>query len=275
MVKIPLPELPEVETTLRGIAPYMQDQRISRVVVRDPRLRWPIPVAIRKAEGQRIIALRRRAKYLLIELQQGGLIIHLGMSGSLRVLIEARPPGKHDHFDIELERGICVRFNDPRRFGAFLWVDEKPDAHVLLSKLGPEPLSNDFTADYLHRRSRDRRVAVKNFIMNGHVVVGVGNIYASEALFMAGIHPQRAAGRISHARYAGLVDSIRDVLSRAISQGGTSLRDFTNSDGAAGYFAQELLVYDRAGSDCFQCGQFIKQKVIGQRSSYYCSHCQH
>jgi len=167
-----------------------------------------------------------------------------------------------------------VRFNDPRRFGAFLWVDGTIDSHELLSKLGPEPLSDDFSAKYLHQRSRGRKVAIKNFIMNGHVVVGVGNIYASEALFMAGIHPQRAAGRVSAQRYKGLTDAIRDVLSRAIKQGGTTLRDFVNSDGAPGYFAQELLVYDRAGSDCFQCGAAIRQKVIGQRSSYYCPSCQ-
>jgi len=274
MVYIPLPELPEVETTLRGIEPHMQDQQISHIIVRDSRLRWPVPADVQKAEGQRVVKLRRRAKYLLIELERGGLIIHLGMSGSLRVLSESRLPEKHDHFDIELQNGICVRFNDPRRFGAFLWVDGNVDSHELLSKLGPEPLSDEFAADYLYHRSRDRRVAVKNFIMNGHVVVGVGNIYASEALFMAGIHPQRAAGRISAQRYEGLTDAIRDVLSRAIKQGGTTLRDFVNSDGAPGYFAQELLVYDRAGSDCFQCSAAIRQKVIGQRSSYYCPSCQ-
>ena len=170
---------------------------------------------------------------------------------------------------------VDLRFTDPRRFGAFLWMDGKVDSHELLSKLGPEPLSDDFTADYLYRRSHKRRVAIKNFIMNGHIVAGVGNIYASEALFMAGIHPQRAAGRISRRRYAGLVTAIRDVLTRAIQQGGTTLRDFVNADGAAGYFAQELLVYDRAGGHCFQCGAHIRQKVIGQRSSYYCPDCQH
>ncbi len=252
----------------------MQNQQISRVIVRDSRLRWPVPANVQKADGQKVVGLRRRGKYLLIELENGGLIIHLGMSGSLRVLSESRLPEKHDHFDIELDNGICVRFNDPRRFGAFLWVNGNFDSHELLSKLGPEPLSDEFTADYLYRRSRERRVAIKNFIMNGHVVVGVGNIYASESLFMAGIHPQRAAGRVSAQRYAGLVDAIRDVLSRAIKQGGTTLRDFVNSDGAPGYFAQELLVYDRAGSDCFQCGATIRQKVIGQRSSYYCPSCQ-
>jgi len=269
-----MPELPEVETTLRGIKPSMQGQRIARVTVRDPRLRWPVPEDVSKAEGQPVIGLRRRGKYLLIELQQGGLIIHLGMSGSLRVLNEFKAPDKHDHFDIELENGTCLRFNDPRRFGAFLWVDGPVDAHKLLRHLGPEPLSNDFTAHYLHQHSRGRKVAVKNFIMNGQVVVGVGNIYASEALFMAGIHPQRAAGRISAQRYASLVDAIRDVLNRAIKMGGTSLRDFVNADGAPGYFTQELLVYNRAGGDCFQCGGRIRQKVIGQRSSYFCPVCQ-
>jgi formamidopyrimidine-DNA glycosylase len=196
------------------------------------------------------------------------------MSGSLRIVQHATPPEKHDHIDVELENGVLLRFNDPRRFGAFLWVDGDMQSHELLRNLGPEPLSEEFTADYLYQRSRKRNVPIKNFIMNGHVVVGVGNIYASEALFMAGIHPQRAAGRVSRQRYEGLVAAIRDVLSRAIRRGGTTLRDFVNSDGAPGYFAQELLVYDRAGSNCFQCGSAIRQKVIGQRSSYYCPACQ-
>jgi formamidopyrimidine-DNA glycosylase len=270
-----MPELPEVETTLRGIAPHLADQRITRVVVRDPRLRWPVPDDVEKAEGQVFTNLRRRGKYLLLGLQNGGLILHLGMSGSLRILEDPVPPEKHDHVDIELANGKCLRFNDPRRFGAVLWAEGPMEAHELLSQLGPEPLSDEFSAEHLFNRSRGRRVAIKNFIMNGHVVVGVGNIYASEALFMAGIHPQRAAGRVSMQRYEGLASAIRDVLGRAIRQGGTTLRDFVNSDGAPGYFAQELLVYDRAGSACFQCGKDIRQKVIGQRSSYYCPNCQH
>ena len=269
-----MPELPEVETTLRGIEPHLVNQRIARVIVRDPRLRWPVPAEVKKAEGQQFVGLDRRGKYLLLQLEQGGLIIHLGMSGSLRILQQPLAPEKHDHVDIELENGVCLRFNDPRRFGAFLWVDGEMESHELLRDLGPEPLSTEFTTDYLYKRSRERRVAIKNFIMNGHIVVGVGNIYASEALFMAGIHPQRAAGRVSRQRYEGLTAAIRDVLDRAIKQGGTTLRDFVNSDGAPGYFAQELLVYDRAGSDCFQCGAAIRQKVIGQRSSYYCPACQ-
>ena len=269
-----MPELPEVETTLRGIKPHLLNQRIARVTVREPRLRWPVTSAVTQAEGQKFVSLERRGKYLLLKLEQGGLIIHLGMSGSLRILEAFKAPEKHDHVDIELENGVCLRFNDPRRFGAFLWVDGAMESHVLLRSLGPEPLSGEFTADYLYRCSRGRQLAIKNFIMNGHIVVGVGNIYASEALFMAGIHPQRAAGRVSRQRYEGLVAAIRDVLARAIRRGGTTLRDFVNSEGAPGYFAQELLVYDRAGSDCFQCGAPVRQKVIGQRSSYYCPTCQ-
>jgi len=269
-----MPELPEVETTLRGIAPHLLNQRIERVVIRDPRLRWPVPAEVSRAEGQELVNLQRRGKYLLLGLQQGGLLIHLGMSGSLRVLQHPAAPRKHDHFDLEMQNGVCLRFNDPRRFGAFLWVDGDMRSHELLRHLGPEPLSDDFSAEYLYRNSRGRKLAVKNFIMDGRVVVGVGNIYASEALFMAGIHPQRAAGRVSRQRYEGLAAAIRDVLEHAIRRGGTTLRDFVNSDGAPGYFAQELLVYDRAGSDCFQCGGKIVQKVIGQRSSYYCPVCQ-
>ena len=269
-----MPELPEVETTLRGIKPHLLNQRIARVIVRDPRLRWPVPAQVSKAEGQQLVSLNRRGKYLLLGLEQGGLIIHLGMSGSLRILQQPLAPEKHDHVDVELENGVCLRFNDPRRFGAFLWVDGALESHELLRDLGPEPLSSKFTAGYLYGQSRGRKVAIKNFIMNGHIVVGIGNIYASESLFMAGIHPQRAAGRVSRQRYESLVAAICDVLDRAIKQGGTSLRDFVNSDGAPGYFAQELLVYDRAGSDCFQCGAAIRQKVIGQRSSYYCPACQ-
>jgi len=269
-----MPELPEVETTLRGIEPHLLNERIARVTVRDPRLRWPVSADVKKAEGQQFVKLHRRGKYLLLGLEQGGLIIHLGMSGSLRILQHPGSPEKHDHVDVELKNGVCLRFNDPRRFGAFLWVDGAMENHELIRDLGPEPLSGEFTAEHLYTHSRGRRVAIKNFIMNGHIVVGVGNIYASEALFMAGIHPQRAAGRISMQRYENLAAAIRDVLGRAIRQGGTTLRDFVNSDGAPGYFAQELLVYDRAGGECFQCGSPIRQKVIGQRSSYFCPVCQ-
>ncbi|MBT8040331.1 MAG: bifunctional DNA-formamidopyrimidine glycosylase/DNA-(apurinic or apyrimidinic site) lyase [Gammaproteobacteria bacterium] len=271
-----MPELPEVETTLRGIAPFLDHQAVQQILVRNPSLRWPVPDAVRKAEGLVVKRCRRRAKYLLIEMQgaAGGLLVHLGMSGSLRVCDADEAPRKHDHFDIVLESGRCVRFHDPRRFGAFTWWDAPAGQHPLLKNLGPEPLSETFSGHYLWQRSRGRKGAVKNFIMDGKIVVGVGNIYASEALFMAGIHPTRPAGRISRARHDALAAAIRDVLAHAIRRGGTTLRDFLDSEGNPGYFAQELLVYEREGQPCLQCSQPIRRKVIGQRSSYYCICCQ-
>jgi len=269
-----MPELPEVETTLRGIEPTLRDQRIAAVTVRNPSLRWPVPAEIKRAEGQRVLNCRRRAKYLLVELESGGLLMHLGMSGSLRVCDAGDAPRKHDHFDLALDSGRCVRFNDPRRFGALLWWDAPAEDHVLLRDLGPEPLSEVFDGAHLRRLSRGRKAAVKSFIMDSHVVVGVGNIYASESLYMAGIHPSRPAGRISTARYGALAAAIRDVLQRAIRHGGTTLRDYLDSSGRPGYFAQELLVYEREGLPCFQCGAPIRRRVIGQRSSYFCASCQ-
>jgi formamidopyrimidine-DNA glycosylase len=269
-----MPELPEVETTLRGIAPHLEGHRIAEVAVRNPSLRWPVPAEVMRAEGQAVLHCRRRAKYLLIELERGGLLLHLGMSGSLRVCEADDAPRKHDHVDIVVDSGLCIRFNDPRRFGALLWWDAEPERHMLLRDLGPEPLSDDFGGDYLWLQSRGRKAPVKTFIMDGKVVVGVGNIYASEALYMAGIHPNRPAGRISAARYDALAAAIRDVLAHAIRRGGTTLRDFVNSEGNPGYFAQELLVYEREGQPCFQCGAPIRRKVIGQRSSYFCVRCQ-
>ncbi|MEE4218530.1 MAG: bifunctional DNA-formamidopyrimidine glycosylase/DNA-(apurinic or apyrimidinic site) lyase [Xanthomonadales bacterium] len=270
-----MPELPEVETTLRGITPSLQHRKIVEVVVRNPSLRWPVPAEVGQAAGQAVVACRRRAKYLLIEMSGGGgLLIHLGMSGSLRVCAADDAIRKHDHVDIVLDSGQCIRFNDPRRFGVFTWWEEPSGQHPLLRALGPEPLSDEFSGGYLHSRSRGRKGAIKNFIMDGRVVVGVGNIYASEALFMAGIHPSRAAGRVSATRYDALSGAIRDVLERAIRRGGTTLRDFHGSDGNPGYFAQELLVYDREGLPCFRCETPIRRKVIGQRSSFYCPACQ-
>jgi len=269
-----VPELPEVETTLRGIRPYLEGQVILQVRVRNPALRWPVPASVQRACGQRVEKLSRRGKYLLIECEKGGLMCHLGMSGSLRISTEGDPPRQHDHFDLVLDSKKCVRFHDPRRFGSLLWWDPPYRAHVLLRDLGPEPLSRKFDGEYLWRRARKLRVPVKNFIMNGKVVVGVGNIYASEALFIAGIHPSRAAGRIALSRYQNLVMAIRQVLKRAIRHGGTTLRDFVNSTGEPGYFAEELLVYDRAGQACCQCRAPIRHKVIGQRASYYCPQCQ-
>ncbi len=269
-----MPELPEVETTLRGISPWLQDQTLRAVEVREPRLRWPVPEAVQGAVGARITGLRRRAKYLLLDTDAGGeLLVHLGMSGSLRVVTDGAPPRKHDHFDLVTDRAV-IRYNDPRRFGAFLWVTPPSETHELLRHLGPEPLGEAFDGEGLYTRSRGRRGAVKNFIMDGRVVVGVGNIYASEALFMAGIHPARAAGRVSLERYRSLAAAIREVLQRAIAQGGTTLRDYVNSDGAPGYFALDLQVYGRESKACFQCGAPVRQKVIGQRSSFYCARCQ-
>lgn len=274
-----MPELPEVETTLRGLEPHLLGHTIEDVVVRNASLRWPISPEITQARGRSVARCRRRAKYLLIDLEQHarepcGLIIHLGMSGSLRICGADETARKHDHFDLVLDSGQCARFHDPRRFGALLWRSGPAESHELLRHLGPEPLSDDFSGELLWRLARGRKGAVKNYIMDGRVVVGVGNIYASEALFMAGIHPSRPAGRISAARYGALAAAIRDVLSRAIRSGGTTLRDYLNSAGRPGYFAQELLVYEREGEPCFQCGAAIRRKVIGQRSSYYCVSCQ-
>jgi len=269
-----MPELPEVETTLRGIEPVVSGRTIEAITVRQPSLRQVIPDQVQAACGQKVIRAWRRAKYILLEVNTGGLMIHLGMSGSLRICHPGDLIRKHDHFDLVTDEERCVRYNDPRRFGLFLWWDKPAESHPLLSHLGPEPLTEGFSGEYLWQKSRGLRVAVKNFIMNGRVVVGVGNIYASESLYMAGIHPTRPAGRISRARYESLAAAIRDVLDRAIRQGGTTLRDFSGSDGNPGYFAQELLVYEREGKSCLQCSAPIRRKVIGQRSSYYCAHCQ-
>ena len=272
-----MPELPEVETTLRGIEPALQSQRIAEIRVHNPSLRMPVENSIHNAHGRVITDLRRRAKYILIDTPgepEGGIMIHLGMSGSLRLCKPESALLKHDHVELLLENGNCLRFNDPRRFGIFTWWDSPRDSHALIRDLGPEPLGDEFSGAYLYKASRGRQVAVKNFIMNGHVVVGVGNIYASEALFRAGIHPTRPAGRVSAQRYDDLALSIRDVLEHAIRQGGTTLRDFAAPDSQPGYFAIELQVYEREGEPCFACGNPVRRKVIGQRSSYYCTRCQ-
>ena len=269
-----MPELPEVETTRRGIAPHIERQRVSGAIVRQPQLRWPVPDLDQLLAGQTVRAVERRAKYLLLRFDHGSLIIHLGMSGSLRVLPANSPPRPHDHVDL-LFGARCLRLHDPRRFGAILWADGDPLDHPRLQALGPEPLSDDFTGDYLRARARGRRVAIKSLLMDGRVVVGVGNIYATEALFHAGIHPARVAGRVSRARLAGLVAEVRRVLGHAIERGGTTLRDFVNETGEPGYFAQELFVYGRAGEPCRTCGTVVRTRQIGQRASAYCPHCQH
>jgi len=270
-----MPELPEVETTLRGIAPALKGHRITHLEVRNPRLRWVVPVDLPgKVEGQRVTGLQRRAKYILISLEHGSLIWHLGMSGSMRLVEVGTASQKHDHIDLQLDSGRMLRYNDPRRFGCLLWGGKDALAHPLLNGLGPEPLHDVFDAGYLYRRSRGRRLTVKQFIMDQKTVVGVGNIYASEALFLAGILPTRQAARISLSRYQSLVIHIKAVLIAAIAQGGTSLRDFTQADGRPGYFEQRLNVYGRAGEACVTCGAQLQNKMIGQRASYYCAVCQ-
>ena len=270
-----MPELPEVETTRRGIGPVISGALIRRVAVRQRRLRWPIPAAVEsKLTGARMLDVHRRAKYLLFESERGTAIAHLGMSGSFSFVPAGREPGLHDHYDLVLSGGTVLRFTDPRKFGCLLWGGSDPLRHKLLAGLGPEPLGADFDGVWLKTCSKARRLAVKSFLMTASVVAGVGNIYASEALFRAGIHPRRAAGRIALRRYRGLAEAIREVLGEAIEAGGTTLRDFADARGRPGYFAQKLDVYGRAGQDCRRCGSEIRKEIIGQRASYYCANCQ-
>lgn len=269
-----MPELPEVETTRRGLAPLVEGRRIAAITIRQRQLRWPIPGEVERIPGQAITALERRAKWLVWRLESGSLLWHLGMSGSFRAWVKAPEPGPHDHVDLQIEGGHLIRFTDPRRFGALLWGGEHPLEHPRLASVGPEPLGERFDGDWLWRLSRGRKAAVKLFVMDAKTVVGVGNIYASEALFAAGIHPRRPAGRISRARYELLADTIRTTLSAAIELGGTSLRDFTVGDGTPGYFGQSLKVYGRYGEPCPACGEPIRREVIGQRSTFFCPRCQ-
>jgi formamidopyrimidine-DNA glycosylase len=274
-----MPELPEVETTRLGLLPSVQGKTISRVIVRDRRLRWPIPKNLGKClESRAVIGVSRRGKYLLwdIEAETGGgfLLCHLGMSGSLFTVDKTIAPVKHDHVDIELQRGVTVRYHDPRRFGAMLWIPGETPTHPLLDSLGPEPLSEDFSGKHLFALSRGRRVSVKEFIMNANVVVGVGNIYASESLFQAGIRPTTMAGRITGARYDRLAEAIRAVLKKAIDAGGSSLRDYVKANGELGYFQVDAFVYGRAGEPCRNCANAIREIRQGNRATYFCAHCQ-
>lgn len=270
-----MPELPEVETTRRGVMPHLEGRDVVNVVVRHRGLRWPVPRNLPETlQGLHLNSVDRRAKYLLFRFEGGTLILHLGMSGHLRVVPAATPVEKHDHLDIVFDDDRCMRFNDPRRFGSVHWTTQEPECHPLLKDLGPEPLDDTFDGDHLFERSRKRRVAVKLFIMNAHIVVGVGNIYASEALFLAAIRPGRAAGRVTRAEYAKLAEAIKTVLQKAIVQGGTTLRNFTQPDGNTGYFSIHLNVYDRAGESCRVCGAEIRHRVMGQRSTYWCPSCQ-
>jgi formamidopyrimidine-DNA glycosylase len=270
-----VPELPEVETTRRGIEPHVLGRTVRKVIVREPRLRWPIPAALaRSLSGQHIDAIERRAKYLLFRTAAGTAILHLGMSGSLRIVPSGTAPETHDHVDIALDSSQTLRLRDPRRFGCLLWTRADPLRHKLLSDLGPEPLDDALDGDYLFEQSRGRRGPIKTFIMNSHIVVGVGNIYASESLFLAGIHPARPAGRISRERYEALADAIKQVLAEAIAEGGTTLRDFVREDGQPGYFRIKLRVYERDAGECVRCGGTVRRRVIGQRASYFCPACQ-
>jgi formamidopyrimidine-DNA glycosylase len=270
-----MPELPEVETTCRGITPHITGQRVKQVVIRQPRLRWPIPEELPKIlSGRKLLNVSRRGKYLLLSFHHGTLIIHLGMSGSLRILDPESQIQKHDHFDLQVSSGKLLRLRDPRRFGAVLWTDQPPAQHPLIAHLGPEPLQEAFSAAYLHAQGQRRRVAVKQLIMDSKIVVGVGNIYASESLYKSAIHPSRPSNRIAETRYAQLVEAIKETLTAAIAQGGTTLRDFQREDGNPGYFAQQLQVYGKTDQPCPGCGAPIRQKTIAQRSTFYCATCQ-
>ncbi|MCP4044078.1 MAG: bifunctional DNA-formamidopyrimidine glycosylase/DNA-(apurinic or apyrimidinic site) lyase [Gammaproteobacteria bacterium] len=270
-----MPELPEVETVRRGIAPRITGCAIARVVIRQPRLRLPVPEHLSEIlSGQFLDNIGRRGKYLLLRFATGTLILHLGMSGSLRLVSALTPPQKHDHIDFVFDDGICLRYRDPRRFGAIIWTREEPLEHPLLASLGPEPLEEGFTGKLLYRRSRRRRLAVKQFLMDNHVVVGVGNIYANESLFMAGILPGSPAGRISLGRYERLAIEVKRVLADSITQGGTTLRDFVDGHGNPGYFKLRLKVYGKEGEPCEVCEQLLTKQTIGQRSSFFCSRCQ-
>lgn len=270
-----MPELPEVETVRRGLAPHLTGQVVTGVVVRQAHLRWPVPEALAlQLPGQTIQQVERRAKYLLLRTAAGTALVHLGMTGRLCLVAADTPLRKHDHVDVLLAGGACLRFNDSRRFGALLWTTEPPERHPLLRTLGPEPFDAAFSAAYLLRRAQGRTPAVKTFVMDAHVVVGVGNIYANEALFAARIDPLRPAGQVTAAEWDRLVEAIQTVLAAAIHQGGTTLRDFVGGRGEPGYFQQYLRVYDRYRAPCPVCGEPIQRCRIGQRATYYCPRCQ-
>ena len=270
-----MPELPEVETSRAGIAPFIEQKTIKAVIIRESRLRWPIPELLTTTlPGLLLQNVHRRGKYLLLNTNQGVLLLHLGMSGKLRITSPEQPAGKHDHLDLVFADDTVLRLNDQRKFGAVLWWTGDIAEHPLLAELGPEPLSADFNGEYLHARAAKRTLPVKSLLMNSHIVVGVGNIYANESLFMAGIHPERPAGSIGLQQYSELADKVKTVLQQAIAQGGTTLRDFTNAQGKPGYFQQSLNVYGKAGQPCPKCNTPIELIKIAQRASYYCGSCQ-
>lgn len=270
-----MPELPEVETTARGIAPYVEGQTVKQVIIRQAQLRWPVPKDLPEILPDLIIrSVTRRAKYLLLSTDSGSVILHLGMSGSLRIFPQEQPADKHDHIDILFNNGNMLRYNDPRRFGAVLWTTSSVCDHSLLKDLGPEPLLSEFDGSYLYKCAKNRKTPVKSFIMDSRVVVGIGNIYANEALFLAGIHPVRQTGKISLLRYQVLSDCIKTVLQNAIAQGGTTLRNFVNEAGNPGYFKQQLLVYGRGQLPCKRCLQPLKEIRLTYRTTVFCRYCQ-
>lgn len=270
-----MPELPEVETSLRGISPFLKGQTIQKLEVRQAQLRWPVDKAVSKLSGQTIQSLSRRGKYIIMQMEKYALIWHLGMSGSMRIHEQAPSPQKHDHIDLVLVNDHLLRYTDPRRFGACILTEQEPLSHKLLAHLGPEPFDSLFNAGYLYQQSRTKKTPIKQFIMDSHIVVGVGNIYACESLFIAAINPKRKACNISLKRYDVLVKTIKDVLQKAILQGGTTLKDFKGSDGKPGYFKQELNVYGRKNQKCVICKAPIKTITQFSRSTFYCSDCQH
>lgn len=273
-----MPELPEVETTKRGISPHILNKKIVTVAVRQPSLRWPVPDELpAMLKGKTVTSIERRAKYLLLyfnDESEQALLIHLGMSGSLRICNPNETVLKHDHADFHFDNDTILRYSDPRRFGCILWLDSKPQESKLLNHLGPEPLSEEFNGDYLWQRSRGKQLAVKQFVMDQKVVTGIGNIYATEALFTAGVHPNKAAGKVSKARYQVFVDEAKRILQRSIAQGGTTLRDFVGGDGKPGYFAQQLLVYGRKGEKCPTCDTTLEEIRLSNRASVFCPKCQ-
>ncbi|MDF1646194.1 MAG: bifunctional DNA-formamidopyrimidine glycosylase/DNA-(apurinic or apyrimidinic site) lyase [Legionellaceae bacterium] len=270
-----MPELPEVETVLQGVKPHIESQIIQDVVIRQDKLRWPIPPYFRnQLIQQKIGTLSRRAKYLLMPVGAGTVILHLGMSGSLRIVDREKSPERHDHVDIIFSDTHLLRYNDPRRFGCVLWTDAAILKHTLFKHLGPEPLTDDFSADYLYQAIKNRSAAIKTLLMNNQVVVGVGNIYVAEALFIAQVHPLIPGKKLSKRTCLRLVRAIQQVLDAAIQEGGTTIKDFSNSEGKPGYFTQALQVYGRAGLPCLQCQQPLQSIKVGQRSTVFCPHCQ-
>lgn len=269
-----MPELPEVETTRQGIAPYLINQTIDHLTIRTDKLRFPISATLKKLSRCKISGIERRAKYLLLITEKGTLIIHLGMSGSMRILTEITPPKKHDHIDLVLTNKTVLRYNDPRKFGCWLWVTNNLHNHKLLAELGPEPLNGEFNAAYLYQQSRNKKIAVKKFIMNQKIVVGIGNIYANEALFLADIHPSKEAKQLSQQECQQLVSACKKILKQALKIGGTTIRNFSGADGNPGYFAQELMVYGRKDMPCKKCRTLLKEIRIDNRSTVFCEICQ-